>query len=572
MFKRHSLLLPILLVLSVLTFSACKKKATPTTSATGVSRENTVAIAIGADVDYFNPIVSANATAAEIYGQIFPQIVNAEFDTTIGKLVYSPLYARRWEMSDGNKAITFHLRNDVTWDDGVPMTANDIKFSYQLFTDTSVASPRQGNFDEIVKLPNGQIDFDHAVLVPNDSTLIVKFSKPIAEQRALFNLSASPFVAKHLFEKVDRKFIRTDSINAHPVGAGAFVLDNWSRQQEVILASNPKSKLFEPAKLQKVAFRVVPDYTVRLSELKTGELDVMEAIKLEDVKAIKADSVMSKKIKIFPQVGRAYDYVAWMNIDQVEYNKTGKIQPHPLFGSKKVRQALTHAIDRQSIIDGYLGEYGRIANAETSPAFKWAYNYDLKPRDYNLEKAKKMLAEEGWKIGSDGILEKNGQKFSFTLITNNGNPRRNYASTVIQRNLKEIGIECKLELQEFNVFIEKTRKREYDAFLGGWNVALEMTPETIWGSDLKKNPFNMVGYQNKRVDDLCELGKKELNVFDAAPYWKELDAILYDEQPYTFLYWFSQLNGFNTRITSQKVTIGGIYSNLSDWKLNMTAN
>ncbi|MBC8042941.1 MAG: ABC transporter substrate-binding protein [Rhizobacter sp.] len=517
------------------------------------------------DADNMNPIISQISSAADIWGLLFLRLTKSSFDTASGALTYKPSLATRWQMSPDNKSITYTMRTDAKWSDGKPITPADVKFSYELYGDTAIGSVRQQHLSEFVKDAKGNTDFDQAMVI-TDTTITFNFDRPLSESLALFQTNLTP-VPKHIWETVPRKEIRNSPYNSTPVTAGFYTLKKWTRQSEVILESNPTWNVPAPGKTPLITYRIIPEYTTRLTQLKTNAIDLTESITPADARPLEKEN---PNLKLRIAAGRAYDQVAWSNIDHELYNKTGKVKPHPLFGSKKVRQALTFAIDRQSIIEGFLGKYGRVAVAPISPAFKWAYNDALTPYPFDPEKAKALLKEEGWKIGSGGILEKNGKKFSFSLVTNSGNPRRNYAATIVQQNLKNIGIECNVELSEAVVFFGKMRKREYDACLTGYQVGLQIDLKDAWGSDLKKSQFNSVGFQNKRIDELMAQGGAKLNAFDAAAEWKELQAIIHEEQPVTYLYWINPIHGFNRRITGEEVNIFGAQYNVEEWSIDQT--
>lgn len=544
--------------------------------------DTTLVVAILGDADYLNPVLSSTVTSSEIVGLLYPSLVQAEFDTTSGLLNYLTIgktlrpvvpgkakkspkgaLAKRWFMAPDSKSITYILRDDAFWNDGKPIVSRDFKFSYALYGNPVIASTRQQFLAELVGADKGSVDFDRAIETPDDTTLVFRFYKPVPEHLAIYHTSLTP-LPRHLWEKVKPEDFRHSPLNQNPVGAGPYKLRAWRQQQELLIASNRRTNLPKPGNIPVIAYRIVPDYTVRLAQLQTGEADVVENVKPEDFTALmKANS----KVEIKTVGLRAYDYVGWSNIDQELYRKSGVIRPHPLFGSPRVRLALTMAIDRQSIIDGYLKQYGVICNTDISPSLKWAYDSRLEPVAYDPERAAALLRAEGWLPGSDGILQKNGRRFSFTLYTNAGNARRNYASVIIQQNLRAAGIDCKLEVQESNVFFDNLQSKKYDAWMAGWAIGLEIDPLDVWGSDLKKSPFNFTGYRNPRIDELCELAKQKMNHMDAKPYWLEYQQILYRDQPVTFLYWMRETHGFNGRIEGEELNISGPFYNIDDWNL-----
>ncbi len=574
----------LILVMAVMVFAGCSgKRASNQVSAS----DSTLVIAMLGDANYLNPVIGASVTSSNVYGLLYPGLLESEFDTTSGLLNFIALekrlrgkaeegevknrgsaLARTWEMSDDNRSLTYTLRGDATWDDGTPITSHDFKFAYTLYGNPVIASPRQQYLAELVGAEKGDIDFAKAIETPDDTTLVFNFNKKMPEQLALFHTSLTP-LPKHVWKDIAPQDFRHSPLNQKPLGAGPYKLHEWQKQQHIVLASNPLCKLPKPGNISRIMFRVVPDYTVRLAQLQTGAVDVVENIKPEDFEGLekaRAD-VEIKSVGL-----RVYDYVGWSNIDQEVYHRDGTIMPHPLFGSLSVRRALTLAIDRQSILDGYLGEYGVIASTDISPSLKWAYNEAIKPYPYDPAEAARLLEEEGWIPGLDGIRKKNGRKFSFALYTNAGNDRRKNASVIIQQNLREIGIECRLESQESNVFFENLRLRKIDAWMAGWSIGLEIDPLDGWGSDLEKSRFNFTGYRNPRIDELCELAKKELDPLDARKYWLEYQDILHRDQPTTFLYWIKETQGFNKRIRGEELNILSTFYNIDDWTLSPSAN
>jgi peptide/nickel transport system substrate-binding protein len=581
----------IYLMLAFFTFGLCgcgeKKGGTEHSAMSRAAMDSTLVIAMLADADYLNPVLGNTVTSSNIMGLIYPSLLQSEFDTTTGLLNYIALekklrevagggtkktpkaaIARSWSMSADHKSITYILRKDAFWNDGKRIVAGDFKFTYKLYGNPIIASARQQSLAELVGADRGQVDFDKAIEAPDDTTLIFRFYKPVPEHLALFHTSLTP-LPMHRWKNVKPEEFSHSPLNLEPIGAGPYKLKRWQQQQQLMLVSSRSSNLPKPGTIPAIAFRVVPDYTVRLTQLQTGGVDVVENIKPEDFTAlVKAN----RQIEVKTVGLRAYDYIGWSNIDHEEYRRSGKVKPHPLFGSAQVRIALTLAIDREAIIDGYLKQYGVICNTDISPSLKWAYNKKITPHAYDPVKASALLKAEGWLPGPDGILQKQGRKFSFVLHTNVGNARRNYASVIIQQNLRAIGINCKLESQESVVFFSNLHDRKLDAWLAGWQIGLEIDPLDGWGSDLKKSRNNLTGYSNPRIDKLAELAKEKMDPTGAKEYWLEYQEILHRDQPVTFLYWMKETHGFSKRIEGEDLNISGTFYNLDDWKLRPSSS
>ncbi len=544
----------LLIAIPLLLLGSCGKKSSSL-------MESAAIVSLRGDVDVFNPVVSGEAVSSEINGLIYPQMFKLTFDIGLGKLKYGPALVKSWEFSNDGKDVRLVLRDDVRWEDGILVTPEDVKFSYELYGDPEVASPRNNYVDGMI-FTDGKFDVDKSITIVDDSTMIFHFAEPYPQQ--LFHLTLSP-IPRHIYRNADRRTLKSNPANEKPLSAGPFRLDKWVRQQEVVLVSNSKSNLPAPAKLQHVVLRVIDDPTTRLTELKKGTVDIMWPIQRDDVKDIQEQN---PNIKLETLPPRNYDYVGWANIDFAEYRKTnGKtIRPHRLFGDRRVRQALTYAINRKGIIDARLGETGQIAITDFSPVFRWALRSDILPYPYSPDEARKLLESSGWRdTDGDGVIDKGGVKFEFTLMYNTGNARRAYAATVIQENLRQIGIRVNLGSAEPVVFFENLAEKKYDAFLAGFSVGLAIDPSDRWG-DIR-NPFNNTGFQNQRVRELITLGLRSKTDEQAARFWKDIQMILHQEQPCTFLYWIKDIVGYNRRLRNTNITILGVLDNMHQWTI-----
>jgi peptide/nickel transport system substrate-binding protein len=550
----------LLLLLTILFTLSCS-----TRKDTASLRTETVVIGIANDFDHLNPLLIQFSISREVCMLLYPKLVQAEYDSASGDVRFLPMLATQWEFSPDGKRATFYLRRDAKWEDGVPITSADLKFSYRLYATPAVASTRQHYVSDLVRDKNGEIDFENAIQTPNDTTLILNFQNPLAPNIVLDHFYDLMPIAKHRFESIEPKMLRAKSAELPIVSAGAFRVEKWERQHELVLVRNERSILPYPAKLKRLIFRVIPDYTTRLTAFKSGEIDVMMAsggIAPKDAQEIeRTDS--NKKIHAIQN--RLFDSVVWLCVDGEAYRKRKELKPHVLFGDKRVRQALTFAINREAIVEGYIGEgKATIVNTSLSPAYKKLLNPMLHDYAYNPEKALSLLKEAGWRKGNDGFLQKEGMRFSFTLAMPKGNDRRAYAGTIIQQNLREIGIDCKLETLEMALFNQRQNEYRLDAALSGLSAETLPFQLVIWAED---SPFNSSVFRHARFSEvIAELGKPQPPEKELA-LWHEYQAIQHDEQPRTFLYYYDEFEGFHSRIKNVKVSMLAILFNAHEWEL-----
>ncbi len=552
--------LAILFSLSL--FSACG-------SNNGSTRTDHIAVGVAADFDYLNPLLIQLSLSREVCALIFPTLVKPSYDTENGSIEFLPAAAETWEFSENGKKAIFHLRKDMVWEDGEPVTAGDFKFSYRLYADPRIASTRQHYLDDLLQDPEGNIDFDKSVETPDEFTLVLNFRAPLAPAIVLDHFNDLMPVAQHIFGQIPADEIRMKAAETPVIGAGPFRVKQWARQQKLVLESSSTSVLPHPAAIPMLSFVIVPEYTTRLAMLKSGQLDALVSaggINPKDVGDLQKNS---PGIVITPVKNRYFDSIVWLAIDGERYRESKEIRPNVFFGDKRVRQAMTHAIDRQAIIDGFMGpDHATIVNTSLSPAYASLTDNSLRPYEYDPRQALSLLSEAGWKPGPDGILRKNGTKFSIALAAPAGNPRRNYAATIIQQNLREIGIACEIRVDENLVFLKSQNEFRYDAALSG--LAAETLPFqlVIWGSDFENRPFNSSAFQNSELDSVISRLGTPLGENENAALWKQYQQILHEEQPRTFLYYYDELEGFSNRVKNVQVNLLSTLYNAYEWTLD----
>jgi peptide/nickel transport system substrate-binding protein len=586
---------------------ACDDSSTPsggdatTTDADGFPRD-TLVIAVGSDAANLLDVVSQSASDSAIIENIFYPIADAEFEC---ELKYTPAFAKSWEWNEDGTVISMTLRDDIQWQDGTPMTPDDLAFTMELVEDKLVASPRLAYIEylkpgfrpKIIDATHIEYHFTHAY-------------DRVTQVAHAAVLSPAP---KHILKDADRSTLRGNDFNVNPVVSGRWKVAKWDRGQKIVLEPNENwsGPADEKPKLKRVIFKILPEYATRLVELETGAVDLAEGIQIADADRLAKEH---PEIKLYRRGWRFMDYIGWNNIDPADFKaksdaandviaaankkidamglsedeaKAKKIEvaeankvdlwdvkPHPLFGDPRVRRALTKAINIDKLVADLLtsevtGEkYGRPAVSTITPELcKTDGELQIKRLPYDIAMAKAELAAVGWTDSDgDGILDKDGKKFSFTLQTNSENARRAKSAIIVQANLKDIGVDMQIERIEFNTFSEKHRKKDFDATLGGWSAGLFVDPTVIWHSGVDYQ-FNFVSYQNKEVDALMEKGLREPNPDLSNPIWIEMQAKVYEDQPYTFLFWRDDIVALSARFEDAEINVQSPYGHLHRWNV-----
>ena len=402
---------------------------------------------------------------------------------------------------DNTPAVTFHIRPGVRFHDGHPLTAADVLFTYDTIMDESTKTVRRPAYEPVKR-----------VEVVDESTVRVVYKEPFSPALESWGMGILP---KHLLEG---KHINTASFNRDPIGTGPYRFDEWQTDEYIRLAANDSYFEGRPH-LDTITYRIVPEPPLREQEFHVGEADLYGPEPYQ-----RKRFVGNEGYETYQRLSNSYTYIG--------YNLR-----NPLFEDVRVRRALTHAINRQQIVEHVLYGHGVIATGHFRPQM-WYYPPDVKPLAYDPGLSRKLLAEAGWEDSDgDGILDRDGRPFRFTLITNNGNQLRADVQILVQEQLKRIGIDVELTLYEWSVFLsEKIDTRNFDACVLGWAGGIDPDCYEIWHSSQVEKGFNFVGYVNPEADRLLELGRTEFDQSKRQAIYREFHCILNEDQPYTFLY------------------------------------
>ena len=547
------LLKSALLLLTILVFFlSCSTQKDP--------KDDRIVIGIQSDVQTINPMYAFSLVEGNLIDLLFMKPAIEIWNDSLGVIEFRPMLAEKWDWNDDSTSITLHLRNDIFWSDGKPITAEDIVFSFDIYSDPKVESRFFGQFVNFPTIDGQQIDIENTFKIISPTTLEINFREQSNPSLLDINLEIIP---KHIWSQFRREEFPQAKINFEPITSGPFKLRKWERESSISLRIDSSSFLYNPDNISEIIFKIVPDYKSRITQLKTGAIDIMDNIKSEDADELKAIS----SLNFHSLRGRDYDYVGWNHINPQEYQKS-KVIPNKFFSSSKVRRALTYAINRKEIIESYLSGFGEICRGPVSPMFKIYYNSGLPANDYSPEKAKEILKDAGWKDkNGDGIIENGDVEFSFDLYTNTGNTRRNYVATIVKNNLRAVGIEVNIQMLETGAFVEGLMKRDFDAWIAGWTIQIPIDLNPYWNSDKEIGFLNFSSYQSKAKDDILNTLQQRLTESEKIKLYKDLQSIFQEDEPVTFLYWFDNIIVYNNRISEINFSMLGLVKNAWEWKI-----
>lgn len=544
--SRKTFQIPALLVVLSMLFTACAQPvpiapeaaapaagaAAPAASgaaATGAAQRGGVWTRVTlSDAGNLNPILSDNTASSDVSYLLYDVgLLGTDLDT--GEITCDLALCESWDVSDDGLVYTFTLRDGFNWNDGASITAQDFKFTYDAINSDLVESPRKYVWDSI-----------ESIEAPDDKTIVVTYNSLRCD--ALYDLG-NPLMPAHIHQ-ADFTDIQESPENFAPtVGSGPFNFQSWQRDDNLIITRNENYYLGAP-NMDGMIYRVIPDAGTRLAMLQSGESDIL------DVQPNQIASVdQNPNITRYTWNDDGYTYIG-LNLANPANPQNGRDadgnvipqDPHPILGDKLVRQAMATALDYDSIIQNIFLDQGFRQTSNVMPSVTWAYDTELAPYIFDVDKANALLDEAGWvDANGDGVREKDGTDLALDLITNAGNTTRVDLGTYTQDALSKIGMKIDFRAVDFGTMLEEMDAQTYDMYLIGW-TGLGPDPATDYpffhsGDDVVGSGFNNVSYYSEEAEKLMDEGRSVTGCLpeDRAPAYKQLQQIIKDDVPYIFI-------------------------------------
>jgi peptide/nickel transport system substrate-binding protein len=498
----------------------------------------TVVVGKRTDFSGFNTITNSDQYTDEVikYALFTPLV---QYDAELG---VRPWLAESWDL-EGDTAVVFHLRNDVKWHDGQPVTAEDVKYTFDVSKDSTSASNTGAVFLGNVA----------SATVVDPQTIRFSFTKP--HPQALEDFWWAP-MPKHLLQNVSPADMRNAEYNRNPVGSGPYKFVEWQPNQRLVLESNPDfpEALGGPGAAQRIVFRVIPEPATLLTEMMTGGVHVNIDLEPDQVREIEGNDQF--RVHAFP--GRTVYFIGWNNT-------------RAPFDSPEVRRAMTLAIDRQEIIDALVSGYGDPAVSPVPP-YSPVFPDGVQALPHDPAQARQILESAGWRDSDgDGILDRNGQPFRFTLSTSD-RPRNRAIVEAIQSQLREVGVDAQIETLEFQTLLAQHRSRDFDAIFTNWvldNFQMAAAPFALFHSSLATAPgtTNRSAVADPQLDRALDAISSSTDDATAASNWRAFHERLQALQPFTFMFWLQETAASSAQVEGVEMDQRGELASIADWTL-----
>ena len=497
-------------------------------------------IAAGVDIGGINQLTGAETRfEQDIIDLLFLRLFEEQPDYAEHPPTFAPELAENHEWSEDGLILTVRLRPDLEWSDGVPITAEDVAWTFRAQTSPEIAWQSAQSKEAIEE-----------VVAIDETTVEFRFSEIYFSR--LPDLNEGVILPKHAWSELPFAEWRSneDWFREHLVVSGPFNLSHIVPQQEIVLERNLSYHRDGYPRLDKVVFRVIPDRTNRVEHLLAGEVDFVEHVLPNRA----ADLEASKRAGLISLWHRQYTYLAWNGCEGP-------------FADPVVRRAMTLAIDRESLVEALWGDYARPGLSPILSSI-WAFNDNLEPWPYDPDEARRLLANRGWTdTDQDGYVDKHGARLAFELTTNGDNRLRADAAVLIQEQLRSIGVDAQVVLLEFHRLVANNAEGDFDATIGAWGIDTSLDLKYAFHTYAIENAHNYVCYSNAEVDRGIDLARRQLEPSQARPYFDLVQEILHREQPYTFLWEPMRLYGVSHRLREAKPNQLSAYFNLEEWWL-----
>ncbi len=505
-------------------------------------------------------------------GVFNPIYADSDYDIAINSVVFStllaldsnkeivPSLAESYEISDDSKVITFHLRKDVKWHDGTPFTANDVAFTLNAMANPEYIGPLYGSVETVVgakDVKEGNAEKVEGIKVIDEYTISLTYKEVFAPALTRVGTEVG-IIAEHIWGGVAVKDWKnsTDLMN-NPVGTGPYKFEEYVPGQYVQLTRNNEYFKGQP-KTSSFIFKIKNQDTA-IASLANGEIDIADVsnFKPNDMKELEDSG-----INLVSFAGKSYQYMGFNMREEV-------------FKDKKLRQAITYAIDRKTVVDQLLGGNGTIINAPMLPD-TWQYPKDgINLYEYDKEKAISILKELGYEDrDGDGIVEdKDGKRLKLTLKYPIGNKIREQYAPIIKQYLGDVGIEVELLLMEFSTLLDEAMtNHEFDMYLMGSSLSLDPDPIPYWSSSAASDEkgvsaWNIPGYRDELSDELMVEALHVMDTKERAKLYKEFAIRFNDNPPIALLYAPNIVKAYNPKLKNYNPTTFVDYYDVENWEI-----
>ncbi len=523
-------------------FAACTGGERP---ATGGETGGTMIIAVPAEpTTLFPPLVTGTQGGA-IVGVLFDRLAEiGDALETYGDRGFQPRLASSWTWSADSLSIAFALDSMARWHDGQPVRAEDVRYTFRVYTSDSIAVE--------LKSLLGNID---SVSVRDPRTAVFWFKRRMPRQfyDATYHMYVLP---AHLLDAIPMAKLESAPFGRNPVGSGRFRFARWEPGQRIELIADTANARGR-AKLDRVIWSIAPDFGSATVKLFAGEADMLENLRPENL----AQVTRTPSLRLVDNRTLQYGFLGFNLRDTNDRSR-----PHPVFGDPLVRRALHLAVDRARLVRNVYDSLGLVALAP-APRALIPDTAAFTQVPYDVAAATALLDSAGWRDSDrDGIRDRNGVSLAFDILVPNSSPPRQRYAVLLQEQYRAIGVKATPKVLEINALIDAIEGKRFDSYMGGWQTSPGLVGLTqTWAS---RGSSNAGSYDSPVFDALLDSALTTFDPTASRRYWARAFQQIVNDVPAVWLYEQRSPVAIHRRFLTTPLRADGWFVGLADWRVD----
>jgi peptide/nickel transport system substrate-binding protein len=491
------------------------------------------------------PPLQARIIEKQVTDLLFDRLAEIGDDlNTVGEKGFRKQLAERWEYSPDSLSIVFHLNPRARWHDGVPVRASDVRYSVALMKNPAFGSPGLPLVTNV-----------DSVAVRDSLTAVAYFKQHTPEQ--FYDLVYQIYILpEHILGNTPPAQLKTAEVARRGIGSGRFRLARFESGKRLELVADTANYRGRP-KLDRIVYVPTPDFNTAVTRFLAGDADFFEQLRPEHLAKLANDT--ARRAVAYPSLGYAY-----LALNLIDGKQPG--QPHPIFGDRAVRRALSMAVDRRAMLRNVFGSYGMPLYGPFPHAMPVA-DTTLPQLPYDTAKARALLDSAGWLVGPDGVRARNGQRLEFGITTPVSSAARKQYAVLLQAAFKVVGAAARIDETDMAGLMARNTDRGFDTILElyGTDPSVSGFKQSWTTAGLGKDGSNFPSYSNPTVDALFDSATATFDAARTRAYSRRAFEIIIEDAPGIWLYEPPTVAGIHKRIHTTPMRADGFWSGIADW-------
>ncbi len=518
-----------------------------TESSSAGNAGGTLAISTGGDPDVLIPSLLQSVQAAQIADMVYDRLADIGDSLNIlNDKGFTPRLADHWTWSADSLSIAFHINPNAKWHDGFPVRSSDVRFTIASTKDSALGSPAAPLLTNI-----------DSVTTPDSATATYWFHARSPQQfyDAVYQL---PIMPEHVWKDIALTGWRASDAAKRPIGSGQYRFVRWIPGAAVELAADTANYRGAP-KISRLIWSIAPDFNTALTRFLSGETDFFEQLRPENIAEVRKHPELRT---------RQYHALLYLFAQFNLRDPANRARPHPIFGNRELRRALTMATDRATIVRSVYDTLALPALGPTVRAYPTT-DPNLRQIPFDLPGARKLLDSLGWRAAdTNGIRSRNGRPLQFTLSVPSTSKVRVRLAVVLQEELRKAGVKVDVEQLDFPVLVEKERKRAFDAAIGQWST--QPSPGAVrgsWGTAGSRTASgnNYGSYENPVFDAYVDSALSSFDHVQRKAYFTKAYETIIQDAPAIWLAEPIPTVGYHSRLQLSTLRPDAWWAHIPEW-------